>query len=333
MPEAPSYNINWLKAQIFSVTEENFEPLALEIFRYQVQHIDLYRKYLEYLGINPNNVKKLSRIPFLPVEFFKKDKILAEGMGEVLYFESSGTTGMELSKHYIADEEIYRLSIKHGFERMFGSPGDYVFLSLLPAYAEREHSSLVYMMNYLGELSGNEPGWFLYNHEDLFKKILEVQAKGQKIFLTGVTFALLDFAEKYKPDLKGSIVLETGGMKGRRKEMIREEVHKDLSASFNLANIHSEYGMTEMLSQGYSERNGEFSTPPWLKILIRDTNDPFTYLPPGQTGGINIIDLANLYSCSFIEVKDLGRMLDNGKFEVLGRFDNSDLRGCSLLYR
>ena len=298
---------------------------------FQSEHVDLYRKYLEYIDITPFSVKKVEEIPFLPVEFFKKDRIITRGLAPVLHFESSGTTGMEPSVHYLADEEMYQMAIKKGFESTFGNINDYVFLCLLPAYAEREHSSLVYMMNYLMELNGNKNnGWYLYDHENLYNALLKESDK--KIFLLGVTFALLDFAEKFQPDLSSAIVMETGGMKGRRTEMIREEVHEILMKQLNLSAVYSEYGMTELLSQAYSKGGGIFTTPPWIHIMIRDTNDPFSYVRDGQTGGINIIDLANLFSCSFIEVKDLGRIKGQDTFEVLGRFDNSDIRGCSLLY-
>ncbi len=323
--------INSLKNRIFYSAPEAFNELALEVFQFQARHVNLYRKYLEYLDINPSSIKKVEEIPFLPVEFFKNEPIITENMEVGRYFQSSGTTGINHAKHYLAEEEIYQQAILKAFEDAYGSVKDYIFYALLPAYAERENSSLVYMMHFLMAESGNGNNhWYLYNHEALANALVIKSTK--KKFLMGVSFALLDFAEQFQIDLSDVIVMETGGMKGRRTELIREELHAILMDKFKVNTIHSEYGMTELLSQAYSKGNGIYHSSPWMRILIREVNDPFSYVPQGQTGGINIIDLANLFSCSFIAVKDLGKLHNEDTFEVLGRFDNSDLRGCSLLY-
>lgn len=322
--------------KIFSVNAADFDNTALEIFRFQALNNQVYCKYLEYLKVKPEEIKKVAEIPFLPIELFKTQKIfIAENEREPgLVFESSGTTGIQTSRHYITDASIYKKSIAEGFQQRFGKPEEFIFLALLPSYIERGNSSLVYMMNYLMELSGTkEGGFYLDDFETLNEIIQKFKKEGKrKIFLAGVGFALLDFAEKQQPDLSGIIVMETGGMKGRRKEMIREELHNELKPAFNLDKIYSEYGMTELLSQAYTKGEKNFYCPAWMKVLIREANDPFSYAEKGASGGINVIDLANLYSCSFIATQDLGRLHSNGSFEVLGRFDNADVRGCSLLY-
>lgn len=324
------------KDKIFSVNAADFDDTALEIFRFQALHNQVYSKYLEYLKVKPDEIKKVAEIPFLPIELFKTQNIfIPENQKEPnLIFESSGTTGIFTSRHFISDPSIYKKSIEEGFWKSFGEAQDYIFLALLPSYLERGNSSLVYMMNYLMEISGNNEGGFYLDDFEALNEIIQKNKKEQnkKIFLAGVGFALLDFAEKHQPDLSGIIVMETGGMKGRRKEMIREELHDELKTAFKLDKIYSEYGMTELLSQAYTKGENYFYCPPWMKVLIREANDPFSYVSEGASGGINVIDLANIYSCSFIATQDLGRLHKNGSFEVLGRFDSADIRGCSLLY-
>ncbi len=310
----------------------DFETLALEVFRYQAKNNETYSKYLNHLGIIPGSIYKLDRIPFLPIEFFKTRKIITGKDVPGKIFTSSGTTGAGTSKHYVTDISLYQESFTRTFQYFYGNPEQYCILALLPSYLEREGSSLIYMMDYLIKKSNNpESGFYLDKLDDLAEKIVRLREQNQKILLFGVSFALLNLAEKYKPDLSGQIVMETGGMKGRREEIIREELHKVLCKAFNTKLIHSEYGMTELLSQAYSKGDRIFHTPPWMKILIRDGYDPFSYVKKGRSGGINVIDLANYNSCSFIETSDLGLLLPDGGFEVSGRFDSSDIRGCNLM--
>lgn len=318
---------------IFSLQPSDFTKTALSLFCFQFETNPLYREFAERLKRSPENVKRLEEIPFLPVEFFKTHKVVCKDDGaydEV--FLSSGTTGMEQSRHFVKDIRYYIQSFETSFRQFIGNPEEMIIMALLPSYLERKGSSLIYMMDYLIKKSPYpESGFYLHNTEELVEKLLQSDNEGKKILLLGVSFALLDLVEKYKFQLKNTIVIETGGMKGRRKELIREELHTILCNGFGVSKIWSEYGMTELLSQAYSKGDGLFETPPWMKILIRDVNDPFFYLPYGRTGGVNIIDLANVYSCAFIATKDLGRLHSNGKFEILGRFDNSDIRGCNLL--
>ncbi len=321
------------KTNIFTLNAGTFKSVALDLFYLHSQLNPVYKGYLEFLNIQPDKIETIEHIPFLPIELFKKHIILPEGTKYQSIFESSGTTGMEPSRHYIADIEVYEQSILAGFRHFYGEPEDFVFFALLPSYLERTNSSLVYMANFLMKQSKTESGGFyLYNHAELAKSLAKAKNGHRKIFLIGVSFALLDFADAFPMDLSGAIIMETGGMKGRREEIIREELHDTLIKAFNVPAIHSEYSMTELLSQAYSSRSGLFKCPPWMQVLIREPNDPFTYCADGQAGGINIIDLANMNSCPFIATQDLGRMEDNGFFEVLGRFDNSEIRGCSLLY-
>lgn len=322
-----------LPARIFQTTDKNFTAQSLEVFRYQAKHCQLYAEYLNHLSLDPSTVKTEDQIPFLPVEFFKSHPIISKSGSPEMVFSSSGTTGMVQSQHYVMDLGLYEQSFSKTFELYHGRPEDWVILALLPAYQEREGSSLIYMVDHLINRSQHEEsGYFLYDHERLSQTLVQLRQKKVKTLLLGVTFALLDFAENYTiTDFPELVVMETGGMKGRRKEMIREEVHQQLTTAFGVEHIHSEYGMTELLSQAYSQGKGLFSCPPWMKIKIRDTNDPFTLLPDGKTGGINVIDLANLYSCSFIATQDLGKIHPTGQFEVLGRFDHSDIRGCNLM--
>ncbi len=327
----------YLESRLFSVTNTNsFEDVALEVFGYQSRYNAVYKEYLKRLNVNPDAVSTIAKIPFLPITFFKTHQVICgKDVGKTI-FTSSGTTGDIPSKHYINDPALYERSFTKGFELFYGKPQDYAFLALLPSYLERTGSSLVYMVDRLMQLGQKaQSGFFLSAFNELFDKLEELESLRKNYILLGVTYALLDLAEKYQeqrfPPLKYAIVMETGGMKGRRKELVKEEIHSVLKRSFGLGSIHSEYGMTELLSQAYSKENGLFSCPPWMRILIRDTNDPFQLLGPDKTGGINIIDLANIHSCSFISTQDLGKLHIENTFEVLGRFDNSDLRGCNLL--
>jgi len=310
----------------------DFEALALEIFRFQYLQNPVYREFCQYIKRSPEKVDLLEEIPFLPISFFKSHKVIAHERPSQMVFESSGTTGSTTSKHLIADLSLYRSSFQGGFEKFYGNPRDYCILALLPSYLEREGSSLVFMANELIENSKHsESGFYLNEYELLHEKLIELEQKKTKTLLLGVSFALLDFIEKYQLKLNHTIVMETGGMKGKRKEIIREELHNKLKNGFGVNKIHSEYGMTELLSQAYSSGNGIFKTPPWMQAYTRDTEDPLQIQQHNKTGGINIIDLANVYSCSFIATQDLGKTYADGNFEVLGRFDNSDVRGCNLM--
>lgn len=322
-----------LEKKIFSINKEtDFNQLAIEIFHFQYGYNLVYKQYVDYIGVLPNKVKYLSQIPFMPIEFFKTHKVIINGLNEQIIFRSSGTTGINQSKHYVLSETLYQNSFIKAFNYFFGEIGDYCILALLPGYLEREGSSLVYMVEHLMKHSLHpDNGFYLNEYELLADKLLNLEKKKQKYLVIGVSYALLDFAYKFKMNLNNGIIMETGGMKGTRKELLKTELHNILKTAFNVPQIHSEYGMTELLTQAYSKGKGLFDTPTWMKILIRDTYDPFTFLKKGKSGGINVIDLANLYSCSFIETKDLGKINQNGQFEVLGRFDNSDIRGCNLL--
>jgi phenylacetate-coenzyme A ligase PaaK-like adenylate-forming protein len=324
---------------IFGIkSTEDFKSSALHIFKYQASGNEIYKKYLSSLKTKIDDVKELTQIPFLPIEFFKTHKIITSQKcndSELTVFSSSGTTGILQSKHFVSDLFLYEKSYLNAFEIFYGDIKSYCVLALLPSYLERDGSSLIYMADDLIKKSEHpESGFYLNNYEDLNVTLNDLLRKGQKIMLLGVTYALLDFAELFT--IKSSpannlIIMETGGMKGKRKEMVREELHEILCKSYGVENIHSEYGMTELLSQAYSKGKGIFNCPPWMKILIRDTNDPFAILPHNKTGGINVIDLANINSCSFIAAQDLGKTFTDNSFEVLGRFDNSDIRGCNLL--
>lgn len=319
--------------QIFKIkSAQEFEQLALQVFHFQYKENKTYQKFCDLLSVNPLKVTNIKEIPFLPIEFFKTEKVKTGNFQPQQVFLSSGTTGQTQSKHYVKDIKIYEQSFVYGFNQFYGSIKDYCFLALLPSYLEREGSSLIYMTDFLIKHSNNPlSGFYLDDYEKLIETIQELKASNQKVVLLGVSFALLDFAEKYRVDLSDVIIIETGGMKGRRKELTREELHRIYKERFNVKSIHSEYGMTELLSQAYSFSDGIYQTPNWMKVLVRDINDPLNYLGNNKTGGINIIDLANIYSCSFIATQDLGVVKKGGSFEVLGRFDNSDLRGCNLL--
>lgn len=330
--------MNTLINNIFNIrTQEEFKKYALDIFQFQSKNNSVYKKYIDALKINIDAVQSLEQIPFLPIELFKSHTIVSSEAGYTpsITFTSSGTTGQITSKHIVIDKHIYEKSYLKAFELFYGNIKDYCILALLPSYLEREGSSLVYMADDLIKKSEHiESGFYLKNYDELILKLQQLADKKQKTLLIGVTYALLDLVDRFplfRFPKESLIVMETGGMKGKRKEMIREELHEILSNGFGVESIHSEYGMTELLSQAYSKGKGVFNCPPWMKIMIRDTNDPFSYLPNNKTGGINIIDLANIYSCSFIATQDLGKINPNSSFEVLGRFDNSDIRGCNLL--
>lgn len=324
---------------IFDIkTEQEFLDVALATFRYQYKNIEVYRKFTDYLKIDPEKVKSLDRIPFLPIEMFKNHQILDQNMNTDLYFQSSGTTQMNLSKHFIADENIYQESIYKSFDKFIGKPEDFIFLGLLPSYLEKQNSSLIYMVDYLMKKSDQpENGYFLYNHQDLFQLLTTL--KDKKVILFGVSFALLDFLD-YCSSSSSSLqfsdaltVIETGGMKGRKEEMTKDELLGIFQNGFKTKKIYSEYSMTELLSQAYSLGQNVYECPGWMRVLIRNAEDPFGYENAGKTGAVNIIDLANIHTCSFIATQDLGKLLseDDHKFQVLGRIDHSDIRGCSLL--
>ncbi len=308
---------------------------SLETFRYQYENIEVYRRFVDYLNINPDHVDELIKIPFLPIEMFKNHRVLDKNAATDLFFQSSGTTQMNLSKHFIANPQLYEESIYKSFEQFIGKPEDFIFLGLLPSYLERQNSSLIYMVDYLMKKSGKpENGYFLYNHEDLFTLLNELRSK--KVILFGVSFALLDFLDFCDSSSKtlqfsdSLTVIETGGMKGRKEEMTKDELLNILQEGFKTDKIYSEYSMTELLSQAYSLGNNEYQCPNWMRIMIRNAEDPFNYEKEGRTGAINIIDLANVHSCAFIATQDLGK-IGGDKFQVLGRIDHSDIRGCSLL--
>jgi phenylacetate-coenzyme A ligase PaaK-like adenylate-forming protein len=320
--------------KIFTIkNQSDFLETSLQVFEYQYFNNNVYQDFAKALKRNPYKIESLTDLPFLPVEFFRNHRIISGEKPVARIFESSGTTGNLTSRHYVCDTGLYEESFLSSFRLFYGAPEDYMIAALLPSYTERENSSLVYMANALIGMSKNsQSGFYGENENLLIQNIKSSREAGNKVLLLGVSFALLDLAEKSKPDLSGVIVMETGGMKGRRTELTRTELHTVLKKAFNVTEIHSEYGMTELLSQAYSKGEGKFYCPPWMKIILRDTEDPLTlFTEPGRTGGINIIDLANIYSCSFVSTGDLGRLHPDGGFEVLGRYDNSDIRGCNLL--
>ena len=324
---------------IFNIkNQSDFLTSCLETFHYQYNNIEVYRKFVDYLKINPNEMDTVEKIPFLPIEMFKNHLILDQNFKTENYFQSSGTTQIQTrSKHFIADFNWYEQSIERSFEQFVWKPEDFTFLGLLPNYSENPHSSLIYMVDYLMKKSGKpENGYFLYNHQELFNLIQELQNEEKKIILFGVSFALFDYLDFCKTQqllhskTQQLTIIETGGMKGRKEEMMKDELLKIFREGFNTDKIYSEYSMTELLSQAYSLGENLYETPNWMRILIRNTEDPFSYVEDGKTGAINIIDLANIHSCSFIATQDLGKIVE-GKFQVLGRIDHSDIRGCSLL--
>jgi phenylacetate-coenzyme A ligase PaaK-like adenylate-forming protein len=321
------------KQQVFSINNEQaFNDAALQIFRHQAENCRVYHAFISGLNIDPVKVQTIWQIPFLPIEFFKSHPVISSNADAEVTFTSSGTTGMITSSHLVTDVSWYTESFRAAFKLFYGDIEDYTILALLPAYLEREGSSLIYMADDLIKQSKNpDSGFYLYNHDELYHQLKKQQTAQKPTLLIGVTFALLDFVEQHTLNFPQLIVMETGGMKGRRKEMIREELHLQLCTGFGVTAIHSEYGMTELLSQAYSKGEGIFNCPPWMKIITRDPNDPLALLQTNKAGGINIIDLANINSCSFIATQDLGKVYPDNSFEVLGRFDNSDIRGCNLL--
>jgi phenylacetate-coenzyme A ligase PaaK-like adenylate-forming protein len=320
------------RERIFSVeTESDFESLAADIFSFQYQHNSLYRRFCDALGRNPRTVASVMDIPFLPVEFFRDHDVIT-GIGkDGVTFTSSGTTGMNRSRHVVTDPAVYRESFTRGFRIFFGDPSEVVILALLPSYLERDGSSLIYMVKSLITMSHYGGGFYLDDYDRLLSDLERLRRDGRKVILLGVTYALLDLAGRGQYDLSGVTVMETGGMKGHGREMVRDEVHSILCHAFNVKSIASEYGMTELLSQAWSYGEGLFRTPPWMRIMIRDIYDPLSFTPTGERGGVSVIDLANINSCSFIATADLGIMHGDRHFEITGRYDNSDIRGCNLL--
>jgi phenylacetate-coenzyme A ligase PaaK-like adenylate-forming protein len=315
-----------------SNNQKQFDKMALKVFRFQYENNSVYREFCDFLKTDVQKVKTIQQIPFLPIQFFKSHEVVSNSNSIQTIFTSSGTTGMVTSKHLVTDVSIYEESYRKAFSQFYGNIEDYVVLALLPSYLEREGSSLIHMVDDLIQLSNHpESGFYLHNYDELIEKIIQLDQSGQNVILIGVTYALLDLIEKHSFQLENTIIMETGGMKGKRKEMIREELHLQLCNGFGVKSIHSEYGMTELLSQAYSLGDGIFKCPSWMQISIRDTEDALSYVREGKTGGINVIDLANINSCSFIATQDLGKKYSNGSFEVLGRFDHSDIRGCNLM--
>lgn len=319
--------------KIFTITNQNeFKSLALSIFKFQYENNPVYQNFCNHLKRDPKNVKAIIEIPFLPIQFFKSKQVVATTTEPQIIFESSGTTGDLTSKHFVSNTTIYKKSYLKGFQDFYGAIDEYCVLALLPSYLERQGSSLIYMVEDLIKKSNHsDSGFYLNDFYGLKNKLEKLENTAVKTLLIGVSFALLDLVEKHSFSLKHTLVMETGGMKGRRKEMIRNELHEVLKKGFGVPTIHSEYGMTELLSQAYSKGDGIFKCPPWMKVLTRDTENPLEIYSTTKTGGINIIDLANINSCSFIATQDLGKTYDNGDFEVLGRFDHSDVRGCNLM--
>lgn len=317
---------------IFSIkTLQQFEQTALTVFKHQFENNRVYRSFCDLLNKNPSDIDSLEHIPFLPISFFKSHVITSSDKKSQQVFTSSGTTGAQTSKHYITDLSLYEKSYLKAFQYFYGNPEDYTIIALLPSYLERQGSSLIYMVQDLISMSKNiESGFYLNEYDTVAQKLTELESKGKKVLLIGVSFALLDLIERYQFSLKNTIVMETGGMKGRREELTREELHFRLKSGFGVSHIHSEYGMTELLSQAYSKGDGLFFCPPWMKVLTRDPQDALS-LTQNRTGGINVIDLANYHSCSFIATQDLGKVFADNSFEITGRFDNSDIRGCNLL--
>ncbi|MFT3946182.1 MAG: acyl transferase [Agriterribacter sp.] len=333
MNKISSYND--IAKGLFDFNISAFEKVALEVFRFQYEHNNIYRQFVSLTNPHPEAINNINAIPFLPIRFFKTQRIKTTDFDAKLVFESSGTTQTTPSRHYIKEPGIYTKSFCKGFARFYGDPSAYCIIGLLPSYLERQHSSLVVMVDELIRLSRHpKSGFYLYEQQKLADTLIGLENNRQKTLLIGVTFALLDFAEQYPMPLRYTTIMETGGMKGRRTEMTRQEVHNELKQAFSVPHIHSEYGMTELLSQAYSKGDGIFYCPPWMKILIRDEEDPLNIFTPSSNktrGAVNVIDLANIYSCSFIATEDAGTLYNDGSFEILGRIDNSDIRGCSLL--
>lgn len=321
------------KEDVFAVKEHNFNEIALEIFRHQAANNVIYNQYLTLIGCTPSTVRSVSEIPFLPIEFFKSHTITTGTWQSDDFFESSSTTGLNTSKHYIRDVTWYEESFRRCFEMVYSDVSEYCILALLPNYLERGQSSLVYMTQDLITRSTHElSGFYLYNHEALLDTLHALEQSGQKTILIGVSFALLDFAQLVNHTYQNLTIIETGGMKGRRKEMTRFELHNALASAFGDIPIHSEYGMTELFSQAYStSAEMRFACPPWMKVLTTELEDPFQNSAQGKSGLLNVVDLSNIQTCSFIATSDIGRLYEDGTFEVLGRFDHSEQRGCNLM--
>lgn len=321
--------MNQFQQEIFEIKNDtDFNRIALEIYNYQAQSIPVYAQYIQ--GLNKPEPKHYTEIPFLPISFFKTHLVCKENLVPEVIFKSSGTTGLTRSQHLVENTEIYKSSFFAAYKELIGNPENQVILALLPNYLEQGESSLVYMVDHLIQATNNKLSGFLLNSpSEIEKRYQEALKSNKDVVIFGVSYALLDLADQ-KVNLSKAKVIETGGMKGRRKELTKDELHAELKSGLNVPFISSEYGMTELLSQGYSNSNGLFESPSWMKILIREMNDPFSYVSTGKTGGMNIIDLANINSCSFIATQDLGRIEDT-KFRIMGRFDNADLRGCNLL--
>lgn len=321
-----------LESGVFNATPDNFQQVALEVFRHQVASVEVYSQYLNLLKIDIDGVDALERIPFLPIAFFKTHEVIEQGKKAQTIFTSSGTSGSDTSRHHVASLELYEGSFFRTFNLFYGDPSRYCILALLPSYLQRSGSSLVYMAKRLIEAGAHpQSGFFLDDYESLVHTIAELEKSAQKTILLGVTYAILELANRHRLNLQHTIVMETGGMKGRSREMVRSEVHEHVKRAFGVKAVHSEYGMTELLSQAYSSGEGIFRCPPWMRVFARDPYDPFTILPCGRTGALNIIDLANMHSCAFIQTDDLGVVHPDGSFEVVGRLDNSQIRGCNLL--
>jgi phenylacetate-coenzyme A ligase PaaK-like adenylate-forming protein len=322
-----------LQKEIFNIkSEKDFNDITVEIFHFQYEQNLIYHDFVNAISFNPSAIKHYEDIPFLPISFFKTQRIISGTVEPALVFLSSGTTGMIHSKHYVVDVSVYERSLLKGFEYFYGPPSGYKILGLVPDPQENPNSSLGFMVDLLMETAHRgEKNFYLHDFPSLHEKILSLKKSEKKTILIGLTSALIDFAEQFPAGNPDLIVMETGGMKGKRKEIIREELHVHLCQKFGVTEIQSEYGMTELLSQAYSKGNGIFSCPPWMKVLIRDINDPFTLLQSGQTGGISVIDLANLNSCPFIATQDLGKLHNDHQFEILGRFDHSEIRGCNVM--
>jgi phenylacetate-coenzyme A ligase PaaK-like adenylate-forming protein len=321
-----------LKKAVLNINSQSFDATALALFQYQYQHNVVYKQFVDLLKINPKSINTVEKIPFLPISFFKNFEIQTGNWRPKTVFSSSGTTGQITSQHFVRDLDLYQKITEQGFEYFYGNIENYSVLALLPAYLERQGSSLVYMANHFIFLSKRENSdFFLYNYDILTEVLKNNQAQNIPTLLLGVSFALWDLAEQFPTDLSNILIMETGGMKGRRKEITRQELHGIFTKAFQTQHIHSEYGMTELLSQGYSKGEGIFYPTPTMKIFIREITDPLSMQKKGKIGGVNIIDLANLDSCSFLATDDLGRIYDDNSFEILGRFDNSDIRGCNLM--
>ena len=320
-----------LSKRIFNISnEDEFNSVALEVFEFQYKNIPVYKKYVDLIKSQTKSINHFKEIPFLPIDFFKNNKIIAENSKIEKTFLSSGTSNTIRSKHFVKDLKLYEQSFSAGFKYFYSDPKEWTILALLPSYLDQGDSSLIYMVNkFINKSENSESNYINYDSNVLKNLILKL--KDKNVLLIGVSYALLELSELDSFNLENWVVMETGGMKGRRKEMVRQELHQQLKKAFNVDAIHSEYGMTELLSQAYSKKNGLFETPPWMKFIIRDFEDPYSLAKINSSGGINIIDLANIYSCSFIETQDIGKEVEKDSFEILGRFDQSEVRGCNLL--